>query len=484
MLNGIKQEIIEQSSTGIICYNPSNKEILYTNKEAKRIMPYIDIDENKALSEEFVDKIKNADKKAVRISNADKSMVVMINLKHTRVKDQDIAMLYLFDNTQQYLKTEKEKEEKLILDNLLKHSPSAICLFKWDGTTIRPVIIGNVLIKLIGLSIEEIMERTINDFFRAIHPEELFSFTAAVRTALYETKKLQGTYRLYNKDSKSYSYVYIEAICIPQEDGSQYISTCFTDMTKEKEKSKLLMEANEKIKLLYEHIPGGIFTCKFDKNFRLIYANDEFYSILGYNVESFRKIHFNRIADIMDEKDRDELETLIRERIKSQSFKHILKEVRFEMSNGNYKWVSLSGQVLEDEDANPYCYFVFVDINEFKEKQLKQEIENKLMIGLINNINCGIIKFNREKSPRLLYANQYAAKLLGYHSPDLMLKANNYLINIVGENSRDIIFDKIPNDTFEINLIKQDGSSIKLQAYIKIPEEIDANYMVIQNSKA
>lgn len=475
--SNIVEMITKNSPFGVIALDTNNKEILYSNTFAYEILKnnnWLESNEEyfKYINNNFyaiVLKVNSKENLTLTINLKNDSEVYILFSKHIVLGTRNINILYISDITDSFSEAKKEREKSQQFEDLINNSPGAVCLFKWDGGTIKPVVVGDVFIELLGVPYEKIMGKNVIDFFKAVHPEDLFVFTSEIRRMLYETKKLHGIFKLFNFSEEKYRSVLIDARCVPQKDGSQFINSCFTDVSDEIEKTKLLNEVSAKIKLMYEHIPGAIFSCKIDKNWSLIHANEEFYSFLGYNENSFRKMYGTRLASLMFEEDSKKLSEVAISRMKSHSKTHILMEIRLKSTSG-VKWVSLSGEVLEDDDSMPYCYFVFVDITEFKQNQIKQENEHAMLRELLTSLPCGMFIFEPCDNPKIHYVNEMASEILAYNSKSDMLNTSNYLFSYINNDSKEIIKNFKEGKGIYDNIIFVDalGNEIKTKSSLYI----------------
>ncbi len=485
--SNIVDMITNSSPIGVVAFDIDSKEILYKNTYAYEILTknnWIENDESyfKHINNDFyaiVLKANSKDDNTLIVKLRDGTEIYSIFSKLMVFGSKNINILYITNITNSYNDAKKESERSQQLEDLINNSPGAVCLFKWDGGTVKPVVIGEVFIELLGVPYEKIMENNISAFFKAVHPEELFAFTTEIRRMLYETKSLHGVFRLFNFSEEKYHSVLIDARCVPQKDGTQFINSCFTDVSDEIEKSNLLSEASSKIKLLYEHIPGAIFSCKIDSNWSLIYANEEFYSFLGYNESSFRKMYGTKLLSLMFEEESKKLSEAAISRMKSHSKTHILMEMRLKTTLG-IKWVSLSGEVLEDEDSIPYCYFVFVDITEFKQNQIKQEKEHTMLTELLAALPCGMIVFEPNEDPKINFVNDIASEILGYENKTNMLNNNSYLYSYISNESKETIknFNKSSKNIEDLFFINNEGTEIKTKSSLYLSDNEDGKEMV------
>lgn len=464
-MNSNMTAVLDNAPYAVVLYNNNSRKIIYQNSIAKKFMVLCDaydlLSENE-LDSSFLAHLEKRENKPTRIV-LDKNKKYSIEFIRKKINDTDYA-LYISDTSDLNAMMDSLKAECNTYKSLVQNAPSAICLFEWDGSTIKPKIIGEALEKILGYPEDIILQKNFNDFIKLLHSEDIFIFTNDVKTALYETKSLKSIYRIFNKPLNVYRHVYIEAVFISQPNGHIFINCSFTDVHEEREKSKDLQEINNQIKLLYEHIPGGIFTFKYNKYYTLIYANEEFYSYLGYNSASFKKLCNNRVSEIILDKDKEAFANLIRSRYQTQSKRHITLELQLKTLDNKLKWFSLSGQLMEDSDGNPYCYFVFFDIDEYKQVEQRQRRSIETIQDVLNTIKKGIVMYNDEQS--IIFANKFASQYLGYDGIEEIVKHTKLNDLVYDDESYSKILNFNGTRSIKFSLKRKDGSEHETAGYV------------------
>lgn len=470
------QEILNLQPHAALGFHKKTRKILYANSEATRLLilgNWYDEEDNTKLSKDFLESVEPSFSSALSV-RVQKDVTLDLVFVGRKLPTANAYALFIEDRSEEEKKMEKLVDERNRYQSLIHHAPSAVCLFQWDGKTVKPVIVGNELVKILGIPLETIMEKSINNFFKIVHPDEMFAFSSQVRQALFETKSLKGIYRIYNQQLGIYQSVFIEAICLPQQDSSMYIMCSFTNVHAEKEKSRQLEEANAKIKLLYENNPSAIFELVYDKNLSVSFANERFYSYLAYNRESFQKLRKNRFLSIVAEEDKEALNEAIRSRIVNHSEIPISMEIRLITAKDEQKWVSLSGKVMEDEQSNPFCYFVFLDIDEYKIRSISQAKELNALNALINSLPRGVLRFDAQQ--KIIFANRFALDLLDYRS-----LSGKTLADIIEKKDLKQLETESKSAGFFFHLLKQDGQNLKAKAYmLKNIDEYSTSYLVFE----
>jgi len=475
-MEALINSILSLNPGAALGFNKKTHKILYANAEATRLLilgNWYDDGDSSKLSQSFIESVEPCFAAPFQV-HISKELHLDLVFEGRKLPIPNGYAIYIKDISAMQSEIQSLAEERDRYRSLIQHAPSAVCLFKWNGKTIKPVIVGDEFIKILGVDAEHIMDKDVTSFLKVIHPDEMFMFSSQVRRALFETKSLKGIYRIYNQLNAIYQYVYIEAVCLPQSDGDMFIMCSFTNVHAEREKTRALEQVNEEIKLLYEHIPGAIFKLNYDKNLSVSYANDKFYSYLGYNRDSFYKLRLNRFMSILYEDDIDALQEAIRSRIVNHSASPISLELRLKTADSTLKWVSLSGTVMEDEQSNPYCYFIYLDINEYKTANIAQINETNALISLFSNIARGVIRFDHAN--KILYANKKALELLGYER--LLTES---IDKILSAKEQKKISTAADNKKLSLNITRQDGQLLKTAAYtVKAVDENNTNYLVFE----
>lgn len=193
-----------------------------------------------------------------------------------------------------------------------------------------------------------------------MHPDDRGMVDREVEEQLQEKDEYVVEYRMRKKDG-SYIWVHDLGLVMTAEDGRAAISSVCIDITPQ-------YQAREEVSHIYNNIPGAVFRCRFDVDFSVISANDGLFEFLGYSREEFAAMG-SKMSSVIHPEDLEIMEGKLVEQLRQGSTFN--NENRLICKDGTQKWISIKGQLFEEE-GEAYFYCVFVDITE--EKHLQEQI--------------------------------------------------------------------------------------------------------------
>jgi len=137
--------------------------------------------------------------------------------------------------------------------------------------------------------------------------------------------------------------------------------------------ARLLHENRELQKerdLLYNVIPGAVFKSTFDRDWKVLSANDGLYRFLGWSRREFHDRFHDCLSEVIYPQDRDAIFETFSQQLQSGTTT-VHCENRLVCRNGETRWISAHGELVEDRDAMQYFYGTFVDITAHKEIELQ-----------------------------------------------------------------------------------------------------------------
>lgn len=166
----------------------------------------------------------------------------------------------------------------------------------------------------------------------------------------------------------------------------------------EKNKAEMKIRQSEaQFRLLAENVPGVIYLCENDKDYSMIYLNDEIEKLTGFNKDMFL-MGSMKFADLIHPEDaeyvRDAIDNAINYR---ESFRI---EYRVKNSNDEYKWVEENGIGLFENDQLIWLEGFILDITSRKyaeeelTKMAKLESLGVLASGIAHNFKNMLASIN------------------------------------------------------------------------------------------
>lgn len=131
---------------------------------------------------------------------------------------------------------------------------------------------------------------------------------------------------------------------------------------------------------LSENIPGGMFTCRFDRELTLMQMNQGFLSMLGYSRQDITELFHDSFWNMIDPRDRTETLREVHRQMKISDSKEL--EYRILCRDGRSMWVLDKGRLIRDENGDAYFCCVLVDVTTSKEleEKLRMLLERQQVI--------------------------------------------------------------------------------------------------------
>ncbi len=157
------------------------------------------------------------------------------------------------------------------------------------------------------------------------------------------------------------------------------------DITPRKTAESMLSESERSKSVLFSHLPGMAYRCKYDRDWTMLFVSDGCFGLTGYKPEDLinnRTLSFNEL--IVPEYRAalwGEWEDIL---LKKTTFKN---EYEIIAADGLRKWVLEMGQGVYDENGNVAALEgIILDITDLKEaeKRLKYNAEHDIRTGLFN----------------------------------------------------------------------------------------------------
>ncbi|MDD3164343.1 MAG: PAS domain-containing protein, partial [Oscillospiraceae bacterium] len=140
---------------------------------------------------------------------------------------RDIIISVCYDVTQAH-------EKQAQLDAVVHNVPGGVCLYRWDGFQLHPIVVSEQLSSMLGGDATRAIEQTHGLMYKHVHPDDLPGLQQAILDAFHHTKKLDYTYRSLNSKTNHYIWIYVQGNVVPQADGTQLAYVSYTDITKER----------------------------------------------------------------------------------------------------------------------------------------------------------------------------------------------------------------------------------------------------------
>ena len=201
---------------------------------------------------------------------------------------------------------------------------------------------------------------------------------------------------------------------------------------------QMIIESEERFRLLANNIPGAVYLSKNDAKWSKIYVNKKIEELTGYDKEDFltNKIYY---VDLVFPEDLPAIVEQQKERLKDKKSFNV--KYRIKHKSGKTVWIEEYGGAIYKNDQVSHIEGVFMDITEkikqenaIKEKELAEAANKSKSIFLANMSHeirtplNGIIGFtNMLKDSKLDESQKEYIKTILYSSQMLMVIVNDIL---------------------------------------------------------
>ena len=178
---------------------------------------------------------------------------------------------------------------------------------------------------------------------------------------------------------------------------------------------------DDKIKNILNHIHAGVLYCVNDPHSTILYANDYFYTMIGYTKEEVEKLFNNHFADMVIDDVSEILVNIADSVAKGEDLDY---EYRMRKKDGSMIWIHDTAKY--DKEAN--CWYVTImDITEMKSLEYERQKLNTYLNNMPNKIIISDVDdhivYKNNKAQECTYYNQ-DKKHLGELIDDHILGTN------------------------------------------------------------
>ncbi len=205
-------------------------------------------------------------------------------------------------------------------------------------------------------------------------------------------------------------------LCEVRADAVEYLGDIAStgtirDITQDRNRQQLIVEAERRYRELFENSPAGLFRTNLDGG--VMEVNRIMAGILGYDSVEQLKAEVTDILEVYA--DPGEREHLVQRALRDGFFSHHETQVR--TRDGQLKWVSASVLLIRDEAGRPAHFTGSVlDIDQRHDMQLALLRSESKYRTLVEHSQVGVFIMLGDQ---YTYANQAFSRMLGYGEEDL-----------------------------------------------------------------
>lgn len=194
--------------------------------------------------------------------------------------------------------------------------------------------------------------------------------------------------------------------------------------------------------LILREVPVGIAVYRGhdDKNYSLLYCNEEVCKISGYTKEELFAINPGQILKCIDE-DENKVNQAFSESFAQMKYANTVYRTRGR--NGELKSIQISARILPNKIKTKDIYVVYNDVTEPERRMAAIELENRDMIHMANAVSGGIFRCENKRDWPLVSANDVFFSFAGYTREEFKERFGNLLGAIIPEEDKGEIAKKV-----------------------------------------
>lgn len=294
---------------------------------------------------------------------------------------------YIIDITEKKREEESTRSLSAELQTTFSSIPCGLCVYRFEGTQIKPLFHNPAFYEIMGYSQQHIREIETRTDFLGVHPEDLAGLKNRISEAVRDNGVIQHTYRVWNDQKQAYGWIHLEGSVKSQGDASKLLYGVYSDVSGQILLEQELTQANSEMRDIVNAIPGGVAIYKVSDIFRTIYFSDGVPQLTGYTVEEYRELVKGDAAKMTYWEDTPAVVARAKEVIATHTIAKF--EFRKLHRNGQLVWVRVQMKWIGEEDGCPLLHCVFHNITELKQAQLEMD-------HLVNSIPGGIASYRVE----------------------------------------------------------------------------------------
>ena len=172
--------------------------------------------------------------------------------------------------------------------------------------------------------------------------------------------------------------------------------------------------AHDELSTLYNTLPGGVFRCRCDERWTVVFANDGFYRFLGYTRDEFAERRHGCMAEVIYPDDLQRVTDTVAEQLAGGGA-IAMNESRLVCADDSVKWIWFNAVLEQGEEEERYLYCTFVDNTPLRQAQ-KQLSINQQRYDIVMEQTQDIL-FEWDMRTGGIYHTKNFQKKFGYNPP-------------------------------------------------------------------
>ncbi len=291
-------------------------------------------------------------------------------------------------------------ETQRTLQNFLEVIPGgAYC---YDADTLKPIYVSMGMLELLGTSEESFFNGFSEGLAGTVHESDRAEFVKnlvpngggdALAELEYRTAKQGGSVR-WIAEHRRFS----------REENRTLCYCVAVDQTQRRQLFGQLLDAKKDITSLIDTLPGGIAKMRLDDGYSVVYANDGFYSLIGYERQDFEDLLEGKIRPIILPEDLAYIDSYAR---RAQEGDKLHVEFRVRKRDSSVSWLLLSAGIVRTEDGGLMLLCMLSNNDEAKIAQ-EQLLREKERYRIVSNLSDDVIFEYDERTKTAEFSEKYS----------------------------------------------------------------------------
>jgi len=334
---------------------------------------------------------------------------------------------FMTDITQRKTAEERLRSTEERFRVLIEQMPAVTYTHTVDGTGTRAVAMDYVspqVESLAGYPVESWLG-TLDFCLEIVHPDDLALLREAVERSNGDGSPMAIDYRIRRPDM-SVVWVHEEALWIRNTPGRPpYWQGFMFDITERKEAETRLRQAEERYRVLVEHIPAIIYAEPIPWDRANWYVSPQVEALLGYTPEEWQQHEAFWKERIHPEDHERVIAANVHANRTGEPF---LEEYRFRRADGTHIWLHDEAVRVKDSEGRPlFWQGVFVDITARRVAESQRRQAEERFRALVEHLPAIVYAQGLVPATDELYLSPQVLEILGYPDTEWRSTLNFWL---------------------------------------------------------
>lgn len=302
-------------------------------------------------------------------------------------RGQRMAWVNVLDITELHVVNTLLEQTAVEITSLTNHVPGGLAKIVADEDTVQVILANDAFYHLLGYCKEDFdRDPAMTQITTFVHPEDLPQVQKLIQTGVETGNALQTGFRVYRKDG-SIACLWVSGIVVDRIKGMPVIQGVFIDATEETQAIQQINSLKEQLLSLFNTIPGGVAQLRIRSHTQVLYANQQFYQLLGYPDGKLPESCAEDLSALVHPEDKEELTTVIRAQLRHR--KPLSAEFRLVRPDRSLLWVSLHGNQTRNHEGHTVYQCILMDVSHLKSIQehlMIQQTRDQILLECSNNI--------------------------------------------------------------------------------------------------